>query len=550
MKNSKLALAISLALSINTAAVAHDNSNLTMEVIGTYETGIFDEGAAEIVAHDARNQRVFVINANDATVDVLDINDPANPSKMKQIDVSDYGKVANSVAVYKNLVAVAVEANDKQAPGKVVFFDTTNLSYINDVTVGALPDMVTFTPNGRYVLAANEGEPNDDYTVDPEGSVSIISLRYGPKHATVRTASFEKYNGMEEALREKGIRIFGPGATAAQDFEPEYITVSSNSRFAWVAMQEANALAVIDIKRAKVIKLLPLGTKDHSLPGNELDASNKDDGINITNWPVKGMYMPDSIASYKFKGRTYIVTANEGDSRDYDGYSEEERIKDLTLDPDAFPNAAELQASEALGRLKTTTANGDTDGDGDFDELYSYGARSFSIWSAYGKLIYDSGADFEKITAKLIPDDFNSTNDANDSFDNRSDDKGPEPEGITIGKIGKRTIAFIGLERVGGIMAYDITNPKKVEFLSYLNNRNFDADVLVEVEDEEVLDPNWQMAGDLGPEGLVFISAQKSPIKKPLLVVGNEVSGTTTIYQINVEKKHKKWKKNKSRDDD
>ena len=535
MKITKIAIALGMALTINTVAVAHNKkSELSMDVIGTYKTGVFDEGAAEIVAHDAHNQRVFVINANAATVDVLDINDPTNPMLMGTIDATGIGKVANSVAVHKGLVAVAIEAVDKQAPGKVAFYNATDLTYINDVAVGALPDMVTFTPNGRYVLVANEGEPNDDYTVDPVGSVSIINLRHGAMHATVRSASFEKYNGMEDELRERGVRIFGPGASAAQDFEPEYITVSRNSRKAWVGMQEANAMAVINIREAEVTDILPFGTKDHNVAGNELDASNKDDAINITNWPVQGMFMPDSISSYSYKGNTYIVTANEGDSRDYTGYSEEERVKDLVLDPVAFPDAAALQDSAALGRLKTTTANGDIDNDGDHDVLYSYGTRSFSIWSDEGELVYDSGADFENITASLIPDDFNSTNDENGSFDNRSDDKGPEPEGIALGKIGKRTIAFIGLERVGGIMAYDITDPEKVVFLNYLNNRDFSVDVQL---DDGSVNP---LVGDLAPEGLVFISARKSPNGKPLLVVGNEVSGSTTIYEIDLKKSRKK----------
>ena len=528
MKKLLLAIAIGLVLTSGAQAMPFNKESLSMNVIGQYETGVFDDGAAEIVAHDANNQRIFVINAAAATVDVLDINDPVNPLKIGQIDVSALGAGVNSVAVYKGLVAVAIESDPKQDPGKVAFYDATDLSYISDVTVGALPDMVTFTPNGRYVLVANEGEPNDEYTVDPEGSVSIIGLRNGPMHASVRTADFKKYIGKEDALRAKGVRIFGPGANAAQDLEPEYITVSRNSRHAWVALQEANAMAVVDIRRAMVMDILPLGTKDHSQPGNEFDASNTDGAINITSWPTLGMYMPDAISSYKYHGKTLIVTANEGDSRDYDGYSEEERVADITLDPVAFPDAVDLQLSKNLGRLKTTTANGDTDGDGDFDEIYSYGARSFSIWSGNGELIYDSGSDFEDITAE-IPADFNSTNDENDSFDNRSDDKGPEPEGIALGKIGGRTIAFIGLERVGGIMAYDITNPHKVKFLDYVNNRDFTVDAQLP---DGTTNP---LVGDLAPEGLVFIRASKSPNGKPLLVVGNEISGTTTIYEIDVE---------------
>jgi hypothetical protein len=298
-------------------------------------------------------------------------------------------------------------------------------------------------------------------------------------------------------------------------------------------LQENNAMAVINIRKARVVKLMPLGTKNHSLPSNRFDASDRDDAIHIRNWPAQGFYMPDAISSYRYHGRTYIVTANEGDSRDYDGFSEEARVKDLVLDADAFPDAATLQLDENLGRLKTTSVNGDIDGDGDFDIIYSYGARSFSIWTATGKRVYDSGSDFEDITAKLIPDDFNSTNDENGSFDNRSDDKGPEPEGITLGKIGERTIAFVGLERVGGIMAYDITNPHKVRLLDYINNRDFTEVAQI----DGVTNP---LVGDLGPEGLVFIPAGNSPNGDPLLVVGNEVSGTTSIFEIEVEEPRKR----------
>ena len=528
MKTYGLVTAIGLVLASGAQAMPPDKSALSLKFVGQYQTGKFDESAAEIVAHDARNQRIFVINAATATVDVLDINDPTNPAKIGEIDVSGIGAGVNSVAVYKDLVAVAVEADPKQDPGSVAFYDATSLTLLKTVPAGALPDMVTFTPNGRYVLVANEGEPSDDYTVDPEGSISVIDLRGGVMQATVVTADFRAYNGKEDELRAQGVRIFGPGASAAQDFEPEYITVSRNSQTAWVVLQENNALAVVDIKTATVTDILPLGTKDHTLPGNEFDASDRDGMISITNWPTKGMYMPDAIASYSFQGQTYIVTANEGDARDYGGYSEEVRVKDLELDPVAFPNAAVLQEDENLGRLKTTTANGDIDGDGKFEEIYSYGARSFSIWSGSGELVYDSGADFENITAARIPADFNSNNDENDSFDNRSDDKGPEPEGVALGQIGSRTIAFIGLERVGGIMAYDISNPQDVQFLDYINNRDFSVDA-------EIDGKTNPLVGDLGPEGLVFINASKSPNGKPMLVVGNEVSGTTTLFEVNVE---------------
>lgn len=550
----------------NDGAPGTSQTLIELNVLGSYqaEGEVFDESAAEIVAHDPANQRLFVVNALASTIDVLDINDPSLPVKLGTIDATSEGAAANSVAVYGDLVAVAIEAENKQANGKVVFYNSTDLNKAGEVEVGALPDMVTFTRDGQKVLVANEGEPNDDYSVDPEGSVSIIDLSNGVASATVTTAGFTGFNAEQADLEAAGLRVFGPGATLAQDLEPEYIAVSIDNTKAWVALQENNAVAELDIAAGEITAIVPLGFKDHSIIGNELDASNRDlnadpdderGRINIRNWPVKGMYQPDAITSYGFNGKTYYITANEGDARDYDGWTEEFRMGDLTLDPDSdLAGITNLLDDANLGRLNTTSTMGisngcnpsqlpadlgDLNGDGnvdvddvkfyvenncEYDTLYSYGARSFSIWSADGQRVFDSGSEFERITASLIPDNFNGNNDEN-SFDNRSDDKGPEPEGVTVGEINGQTFAFIGLERVGGIMVYNVTNPQNPEFVQYLNNRDFS----VSQEDLEA-----GMAGDLGPEGLAFIAAEDSPNSKPMLAVGNEVSGTTTLYGIDV----------------
>ena len=409
----------------------------------------------------------------------------------------------------------------------MIFFDTDG-NYLNRVVVGALPDMVTFSPDGRWVLVANEGEPNDDYTVDPEGSVSIIDMRHGVVGVDleVRTADFRKY---ENRRLDESIRIFGPNATVAQDLEPEYIAVSGDSRTAWVTLQENNAVATIDIARARVTRLTGLGFKDHSSDGNTLDASNEDGIINPTPWPVNGMYQPDSIVSYEVDGETYLITANEGDAREYIGatnelgFNEEARIGEVRLDPTAFPNPETLQLDENLGRLKITNTIGDIDGDGDFDRLFSFGARSFSIWSTDDSvdMVFDSGDFLERITVAHFPDEMNSTDNANKSFDDRSDDKGPEPEGLAVGKVGGRTYAFIGLERIGGIVVYDVSDPHEPTFVQYINTCDFSV----------VAGPG--SGGDLAPEGLAFISAAESPTGQPLLAVAFEVSGTTTLFGIN-----------------
>jgi hypothetical protein len=499
---------------------------IELQVAGTYHTDIFDEGAAEIVAFDPVSQRLFVANGFDNAIDILDAADPENPAKVSSIPLAAYGAGVNSVAVNNGVVAVAVEAEIKQDPGSVVFFDTEG-DYLNQVVTGALPDMLIFTPDGSKLLVANEGEPDDDYLIDPEGSVSIVDLSAGVAAASVSTATFTAFNGSEAALRAEGVRIFGPGATAAQDLEPEYIAVSADSRTAWVACQENNAVAVLDIATATITEILPLGFKEHSLPENALDASNRDDGVNITTYTnLFGMYQPDAMAALQVAGETYLVTANEGDSRDYDGFSEEERVKDLVLDPGVFPDAADLQENESLGRLKVTTTLGDADADGDFDALYAYGARSFSIFRptpAGLSLVFDSGSQFERLTAAMLPNAFNANNDDNDSFDSRSDDKGPEPEAVTVGVIGGKTYVFVGLERVGGIMVYDVSDPTAPRFIQYLNNRDFLSPV------------DSRTAFDLGVEGLAFIPAADSPTGEDLLAAANEVSGTTTLFTINAD---------------
>jgi hypothetical protein len=921
MKHSFIVVIIILVLLFAKTTVL---SQIELEPIGTYASGLFDMSASEIVAHDPRTQRIFVVNAAVGHVDVIDIKNPTQPTLLSQIDVSSYGASANSVDVSEGVVAVAVEANSAQSPGTVVFFDVDG-NYLNVGAVGALPDMLTFTPNGRYVLVANEGQPNTyeepGEANDPEGSVSIIDMLRGAANLTqadVHTADFRRFTAVD---LDPEIRIFGPFASVAQDIEPEYIAVSDDSRRAWVVLQENNAIAALNIATATITEILPLGSKNYTrdlallrtftfdnlpvlgttaagqeillggfsglffegvnprngnlqfithpdrgpnvdpvdtdgdgvkerpfplpdyqaqwlrfelaldtghlvitetiglvhpdgtpitgLPNlegqsglahadeipvdllgnvlerdlfgadmegivraddgtywmvdeyrpaiyhfspigvlmhrfvparsnttganvgvevippifaqrranrgfeavaywggilyafiqspidnpdvpndasskagnsirilafdtrtqqsvgqylymlegngsdkigdavavaeneflvierdsrtgpnsqkkifhidirsatnihgmtedvplesltvgellgrgitpvtkvlaidlveagydfadkpeglaligentlailndddfrlaggfdlttgllddnpdaqdvvlgiitmrsNGLDASNRDDAINITHWPVRGLYQPDAIATFKSLGETFLITANEGDARDYDYFSEETRVADLVLDPSVFN--AELQVDDQLGRLKTTTVSGDADGDGQHETIFNYGTRSFSIWTPDGQLVFDSGDDFERITAEQIPNDFNATNDENDSFDGRSDDKGPEPEGLAIGKINGQTYVFIGLERVGGIMVYNVTDPYAPTFVQYINNRNFAGDAAAGT------------AGDLGAEGLLFISAIDSPIGTPLLVVGNEVSGTTTIFRI------------------
>lgn len=487
-------------------------TTIELAFLGRFAGGA--EGAAEIPAFDGPSKRAFVVNGALGTVDVLDLTNPAAPTKVGTIAVGTLGAGVNSVAVANGIVALAIEATMKQDAGRVALYRASDLTLLGNVAVGALPDMLTFTPDGKTLLVANEGEPNAAYTVDPEGSISIVDVT-NPASPTVRTADFRAFNGRETELRGRGVRIYGPNATAAQDFEPEYITVSSDGRTAWVSLQENNAFAVVNVTDARVTDVIPFGFKNHNTPGNGIDASDRDSAINIRNWPVFGMYQPDAIASYTVGSTTYLVTANEGDARDYTGFSEESRVSALTLDPAVFTTAAcggDCKANDRLGRLTVTRSLGS--GPNGYNALYALGGRSFSIFDTTGRLVWDSCEDLERRTSALSNVAFNASNSGN-TQDDRSDNKGPEPEGVALARFGAKTYAFIGLERVGGVMVYDITNPAAPVYTTYINTRT-------------------GATGDLGPEGLVVVPASQSPNGQALLIVGNEVSGTTAIFQINL----------------
>ena len=514
--NTSRVLIALCALFVSAQSASHDGHDhsrpgVLLSPLSTFKSGSFDQGAAEIVAYDSGTQQAYVTNSETSSIDVISIAKPEKPIRVNSIDLKPHGLV-NSVAVKNGLVAVALAAPVKQDAGSVAVFNLQG-EHLNTFTVGALPDMVTFTPDGKTILVANEGEPNSDYSNDPEGSISLIQLNSDIKTLTqsaIKTADFKNINQSE---LDPSVRIFGKNASVAQDLEPEDITVSADSKTAWVSLQENNALAIVDIKQAQVQRVVGLGFKSHNSDKTAIDASDKDNAINIQKWPVFGMYQPDSIASYQSNGETYIVTANEGDARDYDGYSEEVRVGKAPLEKALLKAYPGITKAKNLGRLKITTANGDTNNNGKIDRLYSFGTRSFSIWDAQGKQVYDSGSEMALAVANRYPKLFNKD-------DSRSDDKGAEPEALAVGQVEDQIYAFIGLERTGGVMAYNITNPRQPYYSDYLNtiSPKLEAD-----------DPKQ---GDIAPEGLTFISAENSPIGKPLLLSANEVSGTFSVYLV------------------
>ncbi|UOQ64485.1 choice-of-anchor I family protein [Hymenobacter volaticus] len=500
--------------------------NLTLNRLGSYQNGAAGTNSAEIVAHDPTTQRLYVANSVGGKLDILSLANPAVITSVASINIASYGGI-NSVAVRNGVVACAIENADPQQNGSVVFFDQ-NGAFLKQVTVGALPDMITFSPNGQLIVTANEGEPKTDYSVDPEGSVSVIDFSggiAGVTQASVTTVGFAGYNSQAASLRAAGVRLYGgtsaSPSSVAQDLEPEYVAVSADSRTAYITLQENNAIATLDLTTRQFTSLRTVGYQDHSQAGFALDASDQTPEILMANWPIRGMRQPDAIAAFEVAGQRYLLTANEGDAREYNALNEINRISEsaYVLDPTVFPNAALLKNAQVLGRLNVTNKLGDTDGDGDFDEIYALGGRSFSVYNAStGALVHDSGDLLERVTSTdpTYGAIFNASNTTgNPSRKNRSDDKGPEPEGITTGTIRDTVYAFVSLERIGGVAVFNVNDPGQPKLVQYVNNRSTTTGT-----------------GDQGPEGIVFIAPANSPTGQPLLLLANEVSSTVSVYSI------------------
>jgi len=514
---------LGIFLLINTLYAAEN-----IKQVARYKSGIFDDSAAEIVTYDSLSQQFFVTNASSNHIDVLKLNGNML-SKINSIPLSSFGAGVNSVSAHNGLIAVAVEAYNKQSNGSIEFFEHDG-THLKTLTAGPLPDMVTFSSNGKLVVVANEGEPNEDYSHDPYGSISIVDLSNGIESAEVTTLDFSTIT-----LPRKGMKFYNPDKAA--DIEPEYIAINSTNTKAYVTLQENNGIAVVDLVNKSIEKVMALGFKDFSQVGNEIDA-NKDNRVNLSTVNAFGMYQPDSIAVYSIQGEDYLVTANEGDDREYDTYSEEIKVSKLKLDPN-------LDTTGLGNSVRVSRELGDANHDGIYEQLYMMGTRSFSIWSSQGKLLFDSGSQLARqVIDSVGEDNFNTRitdtkkSDAiaklgNDGIsyskkgkrvyffegkDARSEKKGIEPEALTLGTINASTYAFIGLEKQGGFFMYDITNPEIPNLIKYYNSIDYAKAPF--------------NAGDLGPEGMTFVSALKSPNGKDLLVIANEVSGTTTVYQI------------------
>lgn len=510
------------------------SDTIDVKKIASYSTGLTDKdgGVAEIVKYNPDNQKFYVINGKLQTIDIVDLsslktNTHQDLSKEKSINIAEllnsntfqYGDLTSiDINTENQIIAAAVQDVDYTKNGRIVILDYDG-NILHTFEAGVQPDNVVISKDGNHILSANEAEPRMglENGADPEGSVTIVN--YETKQA--KTVLFDNTSVIDSDVH---IRNNGSLADAVHDLEPEYISLTEDGKTAFVSLQENNAIAKINVETGKVISVKSLGFKDHSLPGNGLDAA-RNDKIEIESLPILGVYMPDSIDVIEKDGMTYLLTANEGDATEWEEFvnvKDFKKIKDsIQLDPSLFKGFTQQEAEAAFERMKSS---GDYDKlevltDRGNDAIYTLGGRSFSIWNADTmELVFDSGSEFEEITAERYPDYFNWSND-DDVFEKRSAKKGPEPEDVKVGMIGNELYAFIGLERISGVMTYNITNPSNATFANYTNTRDFSQTI----------------SGDVAPEGLAFIQAENSPTNKPLLLVGNEVSGTVAVneYQVN-----------------
>jgi hypothetical protein len=505
-------------------------------------------GVSEIVAYHAESRSIFITvdtptapsSFQRLSLSSLTSTALANPTTASNLTAGAVISVAQHVngngftaggvqtlAISGNLMAIAVQATPKTDLGVVAFYRLDaqgNASYLKKVTVGSLPDGMAFSPDGSKLVVANEGELSVNFAtdgIDPIGSISIIAVANGVPADTATTLDFSAFNAGASRASElpADVRIGRPGATVAQDMEPEYVTISEDNSQAFVTLQENNAVAVVNLATNRIDRIIPMGYKNHGLATNSIAPSDR---VSATSpFVLKpyanlfGIYMPDGIATFSANGSTFFITANEGDDRDdflATGQKETQRVShsSMVLSSTAFPNATDLKKDTELGRLTVFSTMG-KNSSGQYDKLYTLGGRSFSIYNAStGAQVYDSGNDIETLTYSTMPSSLLSK----DQVLGRLDNKGPEPESVVVGKVNQKTYAFVALERSSAIMMYDLTNPAAPKFVQWLQNTTDLTN------------------GDISPEGLTFVPASQSPTGKALLIAGHEVSGTVSVWEI------------------
>ena len=516
-------------------------------------SGVSIPGGGEVVAHynpASGVDRVLVTNSLARTTGVshrVDIYSLAATGVLALEVVADFDPIFGASATLSVSsvaadplgrgfgVASIIPKDNTTVLGKVAFFDLHTGAVLRVVDVGFHPDAVRFTPDGRRVIVANEGEYTAGAAQAP-GSISIVNLT-GSNASTdlqlraplVATVDFR--DGLAPGVSLDGLRFNVTGVPAAERYlhvEPEF-PVATNER-AYVTLQENNAIAVVDLEGGaapRISAILPLGTITQRIDASDRDPTNGGlAAINI-NDVVPGLPMPDTIATFLHNGRRLLATANEGDARSDDGdvaRAGAANVVDTVADgPDDRIFSGSLSDSAGIGRLTISRVDGNLDGDSLVEVPTMIGTRSFTLWSEDGQRVFDSGSMIEEFVRANAPRTFNMNSGTTTAIDTRSDDKGPEPEALAYGQIDGRHYVFVGAERQNGIFQFDVTDLSRVSIVGYFN----------------IVDGVKVVTGTqyVSPETIVFVSASDSPTGKPILLVGYEgvepaISGSLAVLEV------------------
>jgi hypothetical protein len=495
--------------------------NLPFAKTFQFQTKSFNTQAIYAHAYEPLSKRVFVLNRGANQMNILDLSDLNKVRFVRQISLTQVGARPNDVAVIGNIVAVISENNLKQANGRVAFFDTTG-TFLNQLTVGPEPTALKFANGGTHLIITNQGSPSQDYFTDPPGSISVVAI-FGTNPLQLNSTNVFSINfeRLDTVAYDNRLRIFNnANQLPSIDIEPLQIGPVENTNLAAITLGTNNGLALIDYFNGTLDTVYGLGLKDNGLPNQGFDGSVVG---NITIQPyskIYSLYNPVGMASLLHNGASYFLTANQGLPRRYMAYDEVDSLKNIPLNPGAFPNRNTLVRDSVLGWLEVSKELGKAQNGFIHDSAVAFGGRSFSVWNDSAQLIWDSGDDFEQTIAALNAANFNASAVSNTSRKSQSVKQGPQPNSIAIGTVNGNRYAFITLKQMGGFFIYNLNDPTNPVFEQYISDRNF------------LVPANDTAAGDLGPEKITFVPAGDSPTGIALLLLSNSVSGSFSVYQV------------------
>lgn len=592
----------------------------------------FGMGAVEKTAWDEGEKYLYTVSEA-GYVNVVDYSSPSSPSVVSAFAINLKGKKLTDIAVCASarMLFVAHGADDTVSNGRVRFYATARRegavapAFLKEVVTGPLPDMIA--PNGDCTMlaVANEGEGKYSSATgltDPPGSVSIVKdlTAASPTVVSVSLASL----GSDEELIAKGVHLplskkameywddhsaiaadlnFSTARgsyTSAMSLEPEYLGWSASGSKVFVGLQENSAIVTVDVPAAadwaskppSASRIDALGLKDWSESGSTAGVDLIADGnCTLKKFPgYKTLRQPDSIAVVSVDGIDYILSANEGDDKEYGDFEEKMKAKDVIASDGTVKLAKMTVDSAALSNYKAQNDLGAdskrrvTIGSASIDystpsapkitDMVGFGGRGISIWKpadAGLTLVWDSGSQMEVEQCSAYPWAHNGVQDEefalvngvlynassaglqstiremNDpavdgcadrgdgqagacplgkTIDSRSPKDGAAPEAIVAGVACGRLLAVTATEKQGTAFVYDISEIASPKLL-YVRHLSPASE-----KKSPGIAYTARELGEIDPEGMVFLEAAASPSGKPAVLFGGAWSGTVSMWEF------------------